>query len=239
MKRAVREGGWEEPKRVEVVQIHEPVYFHNSGELFGHALVDKIYNFEKEIRKYNEYDHKLDNSLIRSKSKMFEYALCNKFEYFVTLTLNKDLHNRYDLSNFKKKLGKFLDNYKQRNSCNIQYVLVPEFHKDGAVHMHGLIKGIPNKDLQQNEYGYLDWTPYSKRFGYFSCSPIRDYENCAKYVTKYITKELKSMPKGSQILLCSKGLKTAQILAKGYDIEYNLDNADFENAYVKIAWVTD
>lgn len=238
MKKLMREAGYQAVRKVEVIDFQKPYYDGGKVIYFGADLKDRIYRFEEEQKK-NSYDFKLDESLIRSRSRMFEYALCNQFEYFVTLTIDAEKHDRYDLSAYKKSLGQFLNNYKKRKATKIKYVLVPEFHEDGAVHMHGLIAGIPAEDLQKNEYGYLDWPPYSKRFGYFSCSPIRDYESCAKYVTKYITKELKNMPKGKQILLCSKGLKTAEIIDKGYDTGYNTDNPDYENEYIKITWIDD
>jgi hypothetical protein len=105
--------------------------------------------------------------------------------------------------------------------------------------MHGLISGIPPDDLTKNEYGYLDWKPYSERFGYFSCSPVRDFEKCARYITKYITKDLQKLPKGSQVFLCSKGLRVAEVIESGNDTSYDLLNPDFENDYVKVVWLDD
>lgn len=40
--------------------------------------------------------YKLDNSLTRTKSTIFELAMCNDWKYFVTLTLNKEYHDRSD-----------------------------------------------------------------------------------------------------------------------------------------------
>ena len=192
-----------------------------------------------EKREKNIYDHRLSNNLVRLKGKVFDYAMCNDFEYFVTLTIDRNLCDRYDLSGYKKRLGKFLNNYKVRRAVDVKYLLIPEFHKDGAVHMHGLIAGIPADDLIVNEHGYLDWPPYSQRFGYFSCSPVRDRERCAKYITKYITKELNAMPKGSQILMVSKGLKKPEIVSCGFGFEPGEMDWDFENEYVMMRWMQD
>ena len=88
-------------------------------------------------------DSKLSNSFSRARTRVFEYASCNEFEYFITLTIDKEKLDRYDLKEYIKKLGQFIRNYRRDYGCDIQYLLIPEKHIDGAWHMHGLIKGIP------------------------------------------------------------------------------------------------
>jgi hypothetical protein len=181
---------------------------------------------------------KLDNNISRAKSRVFEYALCNEFEYFVTLTINKNKYDRNDLKTYYNDFRVFLKNYSRNHKTKVEYVFIPEKHKDGAWHMHGLIKGIPKKHLMLNEHGYLDWFHYRDRFGYISLDPIRSQEDISKYITKYINKELSRTIEGlnQHMYYASKGLNTAVEIKKGTlwsdSIPY-----DFENDYVKIKWL--
>lgn len=71
----------------------------------------------------------------RAKAAVADIALSNEFSYFVTLTLDKEKVDRYDVGEVTKKLNNWLDNRVRRNG--LKYVLVPELHKDGAIHFHG------------------------------------------------------------------------------------------------------
>ena len=113
------------------------------------SLREKGFEDSKMQRVVGVNDTKLSNNISRAKSKVLEYALCNEFEYYVTLTINKDKHNRYDLKAYYKRFSKFLNNYNYRYGVKVQYLLVPEKHRDGAWHLHGLIKGIPLQHLKK------------------------------------------------------------------------------------------
>lgn len=183
---------------------------------------------------------KLDNNLTRVRTKIFEYALCNDFHYFVTLTLDPVKYDRYDLKKYIKDLGQFIRDYRKKYKCDIQYLLIPEQHKNGAWHMHGLIKGIPMEHLTLNENRFLDWSHYSDKFGYISLDIIKDVFRCAKYITKYVSKDLKHRELNSKAYYSSRGLKCAETMKKGSLLTVeNLDvvgignlNFDFENDYI-------
>ncbi len=59
-----------------------------------------------------------------------------QFDCFVTLTLNSESIDRGDYKAVIKKLNTWLDNRVRRKG--LTYVLVPERHKDGSIHFHGL-----------------------------------------------------------------------------------------------------
>lgn len=172
---------------------------------------------------------KLDNNISRAKSLIFEYAYCNKWDYFITLTISPDQYDRYDLAAYIKDLGKWLSNYKTNHGSKIQYILIPEQHKDGAWHMHGLISGILPKHLIRNEHGYLDWPMYAKKFGFCSLDPLRDHEAVSKYITKYVTKELLSRSYGQRTYYCSKGLQRAEVLFRIPNANDDVIEWDFEH----------
>lgn len=79
------------------------------------------------------------DSLRRAKEKIYDIAMCNDFEYFITWTLDKEMIDRYDAKLVSKNLKVFLNNLVKRKE--VRYLVVPELHEDGAIHMHGLIAG--------------------------------------------------------------------------------------------------
>lgn len=193
---------------------------------------------------------KLEASISRTKSRVTELALCNPWEYFVTLTLDKEKYNRHDLATFKKHLSKFLNNLRFRYGWDIKYLLIPEQHKDGAWHMHGLFMGIPTSELSLFSLHdhlpmkvlamlgagrkIMNWMRYAQSFGYVTCEPIRNLEATAKYITKYITKDLVSSQVGlnKKLYLCSQGLSRAETVCRGH-IVHDFQ-PDFCNDYVAI-----
>lgn len=142
-------------------------------------------------------------SLIRTKSRIRELALCNNFEYFGTLTLNGYLCNRYELDEAQKKLRYILENIKRKNK-ELKYIIITEKHKDGAFHFHGLFSGI---DLSLNDFGYF-YNEDLARLGFNSFSLIKDYNKCCNYILKYITKDC-VRNSHNQIFMRSKGLRVA------------------------------
>lgn len=184
-------------------------------------------------------------SVSRARAAIFELAACNHFEWFCSFTLDDAKRDRHDLVAFRKDFAQFIrDQNKRRDpQRKIRYLLIPEQHKDGAWHMHGLFMGLGLHDLVRNEYGYLDWPAYRLRFGFFSCSRIRSRLACSKYITKYVTKDFgtcKDMGAGAHLFFASQGLQRRQTLDKlqGGSCPY-LDSgaaASYENDYVRIFW---
>ena len=75
-------------------------------------------------------------SVRRAKKAVKDLARSNDWAYFVTLTLSPEKVNRYDPEEVLRHLRHWLGNNVRRKG--LVYVLVPEHHKDGAIHFHGL-----------------------------------------------------------------------------------------------------
>lgn len=216
----VRKKGWEDL----LEPVPEPVAGVN-------PFTDQNY-YESDFNKWPglcEDGNKLDNNISRAKSKIFEYAYCNDWDYFITLTIDPEKLDRYDLQTYIKKLGQFISNYKKNHGSKIWYLLVPEKHKDGAYHLHGLVSGILPKHLERNRFGYLDFPLYRERFGFISMSPVRDHEAVSKYITKYVTKEFLDSEKGANSYYCSKGLKRSEVLYRVPDVDHTVFTWDYEH----------
>lgn len=145
-------------------------------------------------------------SLSRTKKNIRELALCNNFEFFVTLTVNKNYCDRYDLEICEENLKKLFKKYKRKNP-DFFYLFIAEKHKDGAFHFHGLIRGMNSEDLYLNSNSFLS-SHFFDELGFNSFSKIKNYEKTCNYITKYITKDC-CRNKHNQIYISSKGLKKA------------------------------
>lgn len=217
-----------------------PVEFETEVRVKRLGEIDRIYEYrvleDRSVSyrtKNSVNDTKLDNNLIRAKNAIKEYALCNPWTYFCTMTLSSVNGDRYNLQEFQKRLSKWINNYNTSHGCKIKYVLIPEYHKDNAVHFHGILEDIPIDTFSINEHGYLDWEDYKRAFGYISISIIRDNVAVANYITKYITKELgkRSKDLGQHLYISSKGLKRGEVI---YTSKGTLNYWSKENEFCKI-----
>ena len=107
----------------------------------------------------------------------------------------------------------------------IAYLLVPEQHKDGCWHMHGLLNlpaaaVVSFAELRANgvhvpdklvDGGYCNWSDFQRKFGYCSLGALKSPVGCAFYIQKYISKELDTngVAVGKRLLLHSNGLNRA------------------------------
>lgn len=78
------------------------------------------------------------NSLRQSTDAFWGYALSNKWDYFITLTTDKRKVNRFDDEEVKA-LWRACRQRLQRFDPNVKILLLPERHKNGALHFHGLV----------------------------------------------------------------------------------------------------
>jgi len=213
---------------------------------------------EPPIEKGSVNDEKLDNNISRAKAMIYEYAVCNPWDWFLTLTLDKAKYNRYDLRLFHKALTKWISNYNKQHNLKIKFLLIPEQHKDGAWHIHGFLFGLPIEHLrlftlQEHLPKYIrdklkegksiyNWESYAAKFGFCDIEPIRNEEAVRKYVIKYITKDMSRCVTeiNAHMYYCSRGLKRAEELKKGKLIDCDFTDIapiDYENDYVRVAWL--
>lgn len=134
-------------------------------------------------------------SVNRSKNKIFYYARSNDWSngYFVTLTINPEKVNSKDYKASVECVRKFLD-YLRKYDCSIYALVVPERHKSGAFHFHGLIAGDIRKLIQysghtikgEKIYNFIKgWT-----YGFSNVTKVQNTLAVEKYICKYTTKEL-------------------------------------------------
>lgn len=232
-----------------------------SVKFYGGARVYKIVKFKRsdfgsvyiaDENAQKDTDGKLANNLVRARTTVFELVLCNEWEHFATLTLDQRKYDRYDLDKFAKDISQFIRDKRKRYGTKLAYLLIPEQHKDGAWHMHGLFNGIPadaisefvahgNKTLQTlKRRGYKNWQDYADSFGFVSLSKIKDKLSTAFYITKYISKDMSARVEdiNKHLYYASLRLKRAEKAAVFYTNEPELDKyCDFDTEFCKIGMV--
>lgn len=176
------------------------VYYPN-GEL-------KVVNYKKPICFGDEKKEKkeglgctpdeiINSSLTRTKNMIIDYARANIWEWFITFTFDKEKVDRYDYDEVSKKFSQWLKNMKKKY-LDMKYIVVPELHKDGAFHFHGLFsselekseaingKGKNIKDTQGRQvYNLIEY-----KLGFSTSTRVTDTKKASNYILKYITKEL-------------------------------------------------
>lgn len=230
---------------VTVTEYAQPVYsikqFNDSTfSVTKFKRSDSVY-FRVGESEIKENDSKMENAFSRARNMIKQYGLCNPWDYFVTLTLDKSKYNRFDLGVFRKDLAQFIRDMRKKYGSDdgrrLSFVFVPENHKDGAWHMHGLIYGLPESAVEpfkrgvHPDYlvdnGFLNWPDYAAKFGFVSLGVIRDQISTVLYTIKYINKDVQALAdlKGEHLYMASRPLKTAEPVADVYTSQPELDKA--------------
>lgn len=181
---------------------------------------DRLNSSELDIKKVS--DRERSDNIRRSIQKVFDIGMLNDFKYFITWTLDKSKINRYDPIEVSKKVKIFLKNMSLRH--NLVYILIPEHHKDGAIHMHGLISGDMEfiDSGKTTNSGRIIYNMPQWKYGWSTAIEIYDQpDRVCKYITKYITKDCSDKIFGNYYYAGGNGLvrEPRKIV---FDLPYNL-----------------
>ena len=147
---------------------------------------------------YLKYDGHMDHELaVRCRhcpscirARRYQWSLRAQWEiinhpatWFFTGTFRDQGH---DYEPAKREVQRFLKRLRaraaDRDRGSVRYLMLPELHRSGAIHYHGLLHhggDITYRMVRDS------WTA-----GYSYPSAVRSPEKTAKYVTKYCTKDL-------------------------------------------------
>lgn len=154
--------------------------------------------FSKVDEKYHFEGHSAYVSLNRSKNKIFYYSRSNNWDngYFCTLTIDPQKYDSYSYEVVSDLIRKFTKNIREYDS-SAYGLFVPELHKSGRFHFHGLIAGI---DLEKENYIKYSGHDFNGekiynfikgwKYGFSNVTKVKNSQAVEKYVTKYTTKEL-------------------------------------------------
>lgn len=163
-------------------------------------------------------------SVRRAQKQIRDIVACSGFTHFVTLTLNAQRIDRYSYEVIIKKLNNWLSNAVRRQG--LSYVLIPEFHKDGAIHFHGLWKH--NGDMKYVDSGHKTksgQTVFNVTRWWFGFSNVveiaGDYGKVTNYIVKYVTKDSRKV--GGRWYLSGGGISRPSVFYD--DIDYDTIDA--------------
>lgn len=197
---------------------------------------------EKEAENHNET--KLDSNFSRARAMVLQYALCNPWQYFFTGTLNPDKWDRSALDSFMAAFSQKIRDWRKDYGFKLDVLLVPEQHKDGSWHVHGLVNNLPDwcvgrfcrLDLSSVGLGwlfpvrlcdgdFLNWYDFCFEFGYCSLAPVRDPIATAFYITKYVSKDLsrRGDALGKHLYFHSRPLQKAEKASEVYLYNHGLE----------------
>lgn len=174
-------------------------------------------DFDEAVQRSIDVSHK------RTVNKIYMYSRSNVWDYFVTFTFSKEKVDRYNYEDCSNKISKWLKNMKQRYCPDMKYIVVPEQHKDGAYHFHGLFSNIEGMDMRDSgkrviAHYYKNGRKCFRKtdtpiyiigryhLGWTTATRVRSNERVAGYITKYVTKELVSNVKGKRRYWISRNL---------------------------------
>lgn len=180
-------------------------------------------------------DRSLRSSYARTRGMIYYLARSNLWTHFVTLTFSPEYVDRYDYDQCSRKLKGWLDRIRRGCGDQLKYLLVPELHKDGAIHFHGLFAGLPQMQLADS--GHRDghgrviynWDSYS--WGFSTVTPVEDSSSASGYLTKYVTKDLLAVSQGRKRYWASRNLDKAPV--------YNFHSFDFAGHWARKAYYGD
>lgn len=131
-----------------------------------------------------------ERSMRRARAKVRRLALANSFRWFVTLTLDPQKVDRYDPAAVVRKLNQWCSNQVKRRG--LRYILVPERHKDGALHFHGFfsdsLEAVPSGHTDKQGHEIFNLPGWNLGFT-AAIEVYGDYAGAVAYVCKYIGKQ--------------------------------------------------
>lgn len=167
-------------------------------------LDDKVH-----VRDWDDLERSKNVSKSRTVQKVYDYARCNHWDWFVTLTFDAEECDRYDYADVCRCVKNWLDDV--RRSCvSLRYLLVPELHKDGAYHFHGLMADDPALRFRdsgcRDKSGNRIYNLESFGYGFTTATRVKTVEGVSKYIGKYITKDLCATTFGKKRYWASRNL---------------------------------
>ena len=207
-----------------------------------------------------EKDYLKHKNLMNTKATIIDLiyhnGLIKQWDYFITLTFDDNIINGYDYESSKKALIKWLNNQKHQNK-DMEYVIVPEYHKSKRFHFHGVVRNVEKWSLSPAvskkgraiyKNGVRIYNLDNYKYGYTTISKIRNAEAVSVYTSKYITKEFIDIPNAKKYwaskTLEKPKIEYAQLTEDGLKFyidndkikrdEYRKETDNYTSYYVKL-----
>lgn len=196
---------------------------------------------QAKVRKpKNPSNERTSQSISAAKRAIHEIALCNDWEYAVTLEFSPKVVKRMGNSDaIIRTILQWFRNLKKRDCGykDLEWLLVPEPYTDRRkkLHLHGFLCGLPATVLSawsqikgrkpasirakiKAGKAVFCWPEYQKKYGFCllesvdSASSKRKFEH---YIKKSLVDARRYRGSGQHLYFCSRGLRRAEVVAQG------------------------
>lgn len=213
-----------EPKQISDLDCTLVAEENEDGEICYYMMPDTVWqnpftgSWESPPKVIMEQNHErsVKNSMARTVSKIYDMARSNVWDWFITLTYDPKYLDSHDYNLCVKHLSKWLNNMR-RYAPDLKYLVIPEQHKSGAFHFHGLLADCGNLVFIDSGHKTKDGEPIynlgNYRAGFTTATRVTSNERITKYVTKYITKDLCAVAFGRKRYWASRNLNQAEVVS--------------------------
>jgi len=217
-------------------------YLYSKKKPRGKTLKENPFNGDKlewmkEVREADRSDS-VRASRSRTINKVYDIARSNMWEWFFTLTFNPEKVNSYNYAEVVKRLSLWLNN--MRKKCpDMKYIVVPEKHKSGRWHFHGLFADVGKLDFIDSGYvsdsGKVIYNVGNYKLGFSTAIKLDGSPKVVSYLCKYITKEVCEATKGKKRYWASRNVKLPEIMDFDVTMDINdiLKCCDVVNGHLK------
>lgn len=172
-------------------------------------------SYKNEERTTDEENHCIKVSLSATKNRIYNIARSNTWDWFITLTFDRNMTDSSEYDLIVYRLQKFLNNLQQRICPNLKYLIVPELHKDNEhYHFHGLLSDCDGLQFsfsgRQDKKGNPIFNILNWKWGFTTATRVTDTQRVSSYITKYTTKESQIFLKEKNRYYCSRNIERTE-----------------------------
>ncbi len=133
-----------------------------------------------------------------------------KLDRFMTLTLDPKKIKGNSYKHINESWRKLREAFRRKFGKSVSYISITEEHKSGIPHKHILVSHFIHQKWLSAKWSSLGGGPM------VDIRKIKDIKNMARYVGKYLTKEvLLSAPKGTRRITTSQDIKLREKHSEG------------------------
>lgn len=194
-------------------EVERKNFNHFTGEIYEPLIgevVDNPFTGERErLRTMTDAERSAYVSCSRAKKEIYDITRSNKWEWFFTFTFDPEKVDSFDYDACVSKLSPWL-NHIRRICLDMVYIIVPEQHKSGRFHFHGLFVNVSELTFVYSGHkkgGKRVYNCFNYKYGFTTATRVSDSNKAASYLCKYITKDLCAVSKGRKRYWVSRNAK--------------------------------
>jgi len=189
--------------RIKRIYVVKSITYGKYKDVFDYSKVQVTWNSRRDNHTKKERGEKSDKTISRIRNNIYRIIEANKERQkgtkavFFTLT-SRDQEKELKTAN--KNIKQLMKRLKKRLGFAPLYIIVPEFHKSGAIHYHGVFFNVPYINV-------IDFKENLWKKGYVDLRLPKKIKSVARYLCKYLTKDtIAKLPLNEKAYFTSRGL---------------------------------